>query len=111
MTSPHPVELRFQKAAKNLHIVFDTGEARDIPYELLRVASPSAEVQGHGGAKPLPLLNKQEIGVLSASPVGHYAVRIKFDDGHDSGLFTWSYLRELSEDPAARLAAHHAAKA
>jgi DUF971 family protein len=73
----------------------------------LRVASPSAEVQGHGGARPAPLYDKANVDVLSADPVGHYALRIRFDDGHASGLFTWAYLSELSENADQKLADHH----
>jgi len=107
LSQPHPKELRFRRTERLLHIVFDNQEAIDIPFELLRVKSPSAETQGHGGAKPAPLTNKREIDVLGAEPVGHYAVRIRFSDGHDSGLFTWAQLRELGQNPAEQLAAHH----
>lgn len=107
MSQTAPLELRFQRASKTLFIRFDDGKDCQIPYELLRVKSPSAEVQGHGGSKPPPILDKQAVDVTSADPVGHYALRIHFDDGHSSGLFTWTLLRELSEDPAGQLATHH----
>lgn len=107
MNQTAPLELRFQRSGKTLFIRYDDGKECQIPYELLRVKSPSAEVQGHGGSKPPPLLNKREVDVISADPVGHYALRIHFDDGHSSGLFTWNLLRELGEDPAGQLAVHH----
>ena len=108
MTQVHPTELRFRKETRTLHIVFDSAETAEIPFELLRVASPSAEVRGHGASKPPPVRGKEMVGVTAAEPVGHYAVRITFDDGHDSGLFTWAYLKELAQDPQARLAAQKA---
>lgn len=107
MTRPHPMELRFRRAEKRLYLVFENGDIRSIPFELLRVASPSAEVRGHGGARPLPLHDKANVDVLSADPVGHYALRIRFDDGHASGLFTWAYLSELSENADQKLTDHH----
>tara|TARA_Y100000815_G_C13015863_1_gene377321 strand:+ start:88 stop:411 length:324 start_codon:yes stop_codon:yes gene_type:complete len=97
-------ELRFQREARQLRLVFEDMTTADIPFELLRLDSPSAEVQGHGGQRPTIPTGKETIGILEATPVGHYAVRITFDDGHDSGLFTWTYLKELSEEPEARLA-------
>ncbi|MBI1340578.1 DUF971 domain-containing protein [bacterium] len=107
--SAWPTELRFRATARVLRISFDDGFAGDIPYELLRVESPSAEVQGHGGpSRPPPPAGKRHVGVVSADPVGRYAVRIRFDDGHATGLFTWTYLRELAQDPAGRLAGYAA---
>lgn len=105
--TPHPKELRFRREDRSLHVVFDTGEAVDVPFQLLRVESPSAEVKGHGGDKPPPVLNKENVGVKAAEPVGHYAVRIIFDDGHDSGLFTWSRLLDLGKNKVAYLEAYH----
>ena len=69
----------------------------DIPFELLRVESPSAEVQGHGGEKTI-VSGKGGVGLTEAEPVGNYAVRLIFDDGHDTGIYTWSYLRELAQN-------------
>ena len=92
-----PERLTFRKSAKALHVRFDDGFEADIPFELLRVESPSAEVKGHGGAEKTIVPGKLGVGVTRAEPVGRYAVRIVFDDGHDSGLFTWAYLRELAE--------------
>jgi DUF971 family protein len=100
-----PVELRFVAAARELRLAFDDGFAGAVPYELLRVESPSAETRGHGGAdRPPPPAGKRGVGVTGAEPVGRYAVRIRFDDGHDTGLYTWPWLRELAEQREAKLA-------
>ena len=68
-----------------------------LPFEYLRVYSPSAEVRGHGAGQETLQLGKHEVAVTAVEPVGHYAVRLRFDDGHDTGLYTWAYLRELGE--------------
>ncbi len=94
----------FDRAAKSLHIVFDDDSAFDIPFELLRVESPSAENKGHGGATtPPPVTGKARVDVTSAEPVGRYAVRINFDDGHDTGLYSWDLLYELGRDKEAKM--------
>ena len=103
---PWPTELRFQKDRAELLIRFDDGHEATIPYELLRVESPSAETKGHGGDRPPPPAKKRKVGVLGAEPVGRYALRIRFDDGHDTGLFTWTYLRELCDEKISRMAAY-----
>ncbi len=93
-----PEELRFSKTTKTLTVLFDDGEAFALPYKTLRLESPSAEVQGHGsGPKPPPPLISDELDIEKADPVGRYAVRLYFSDGHSSGLYTWAYLRELGE--------------
>ena len=93
-----PAELRFSRSAQALTIQFDDGVSYTLPYKTLRLESPSAEVQGHGsGPKPPPPVISNDLGVDKAEPVGRYAVRIFFSDGHSSGLFTWAYLRELGE--------------
>ncbi len=105
--APAPVELRFNAAERALVLTFEDGFTAALPFELLRVESPSAEVQGHGGsARPAPPAGKQNIGVTGAEPVGRYAVRIVFSDGHDSGIFSWAYLRELASDADERMAAY-----
>ena len=97
-----PTELRFSKSARALTISFDDGATFALPYKTLRLESPSAEVQGHGnGPKPPPPVISDDLTVEKADPVGRYAVRIFFSDGHSSGLFTWSYLRQLGEAGAA----------
>lgn len=102
-----PKELVFRRGSRVLHVAFDDGAAFDIPFELLRVESPSAEVQGHGG-KPLLVVGKEQVGVADARPVGRYAVRIIFDDGHDTGIYPWELLRKLGAEKDARVAAYRA---
>lgn len=88
-----PKELVFKREAKLLHVAFEDGASVDIPFEKLRVESPSAEVQGHGAKRIVT--GKANVGVVDAKPVGRYAVRIVFDDGHESGIYSWDYLRDL----------------
>ncbi|MAP96364.1 MAG: hypothetical protein CMK07_15575 [Ponticaulis sp.] len=107
-STPQPEKLTFQREQRQLMVAFDSGETFRIPFELLRVESPSAEVQGHGDNKPPPVTNKDTVGVERAEPIGHYAVRIVFDDGHDSGYFTWSLLYDLGKNGADRMAAYQA---
>ncbi|MET0545557.1 MAG: DUF971 domain-containing protein [Caulobacterales bacterium] len=104
-----PVDLVFDRTQKSLHVAFDDGAKFDIPFELLRVESPSAEVQGHGPSQKVVVTGKADVGVTKAEPVGRYAVRIIFDDGHDSGLFTWPYLRKLGREKDSLLQAHRKA--
>jgi DUF971 family protein len=105
---PWPVELEFRDAARLLAIRFDDGRAFDIPFELLRVESPSAEVQGHSAAQRKVVRGKENVRVTAAEPIGRYAVRLIFDDGHDSGLFTWDWLHRLGRDRDALMAEHRA---
>ncbi|HUY68146.1 MAG TPA: gamma-butyrobetaine hydroxylase-like domain-containing protein [Alphaproteobacteria bacterium] len=90
-----PVEIRYERAARVLHVLWADGTEIDLPAALLRVESPSAEVQGHGGKKPPPPAIKPGIGIKEIEPVGNYAVRLVFDDGHDTGIYSWTYLYEL----------------
>jgi DUF971 family protein len=96
MSRAWPTKLDFSKSRKVLTIAFDDGQTGEIPFETLRVESPSAEVQGHSPAQKKTVTGKENVGIVAANPVGRYAVQIVFDDGHDSGLFTWDYLRELA---------------
>jgi DUF971 family protein len=105
---PWPVDLKFRAASSDLLIKFDDGFEGTIPYELLRVESPSAETKGHGAQKPPPPAGKRKVKVKGADPVGRYAVRIRFDDGHDTGLYSWTLLRELAEQKDAKLTAYAA---
>lgn len=99
-----PTDLLFDREAKLLRIAFDDGAKFEIPFELLRVESPSAENKGHGGAAaPPPVRGKANVGVVRAEPVGRYAVRIVFDDGHDTGLYSWDLLYELGRDRDQRM--------
>ncbi len=92
-----PVEIRLRKAEKRLEVAFDDGRSFSYPAELLRVESPSAEVQGHGASQKQVVAGRRHVGILELEPVGNYAIRIRFDDLHDSGIFSWQYLRELGE--------------
>ena len=102
MASPWPTELRLDKDKRVLTVTFDDGQSFALPAELLRVLSPSAEVQGHSEAQRVTVAGKKQVGIVRIEPVGNYAARIVFDDGHDTGLFVWDYLRELGEDKEAR---------
>ena len=95
---PWPVEMTFQAGAKSLKAHFDDGASFDIPYELLRVESPSAEVQGHSSAGKKWVAGKQDVSIVRAEPVGRYALRLVFDDGHESGIYTWDWLYRLGRD-------------
>jgi len=88
-SKPWPVELRVDKPRTILTITFDDGEAFRLPAEYLRVESPSAEVQGHAPEQKVVVTGKEYVKIAALEPVGNYAVRIVFDDGHDSGLFSW----------------------
>lgn len=96
-SAPWPTELRLNAAKDILTIRFDNGEAFELAAEYLRVESPSAEVQGHGPIERTFVPGKRHVKIRAMEPVGHYAVRIVFEDGHDSGLFTWAYMRELGQ--------------
>ena len=97
---PWPVEIRVHRAERRLEIDFDDGSSFSLPAELLRVESPSAEVQGHGPRQKVTVAGKKEVGIVAVEPVGNYAVRIVFDDGHDTGIYSWSYLYRLGRDQA-----------
>ena len=92
---PWPVELRLKRAEKRLDIDFDDGKRFSLPAEYLRVESPSAEVQGHGPGEKIIVAERAHVGILELEPVGNYAVRIKFDDLHDTGIYSWDYLYQL----------------
>ena len=92
---PWPVELRLKRAEKRLDIAFDDGRHFSLAAEYLRVESPSAEVQGHGPGEKRIVAGRAHVGILDLEPVGNYAVRIKFDDLHDTGIFSWDYLYRL----------------
>lgn len=106
-----PTEIRLRRAEKCLDILFGDGVAFSLPAEYLRVESPSAEVQGHAPDEKRLVAGRRFVGILSVEPVGHYAVRLVFDDLHDSGIYTWTYLRQLGEEQATRWAAYEAALA
>jgi DUF971 family protein len=90
-----PVEIRLPKDRRGLHVSFDDGQGFSLPAELLRVTSPSAEVQGHSEAQRKTVGGKRNVTILSVDPVGNYAVRIGFDDMHSTGIYSWAFLRDL----------------
>ena len=96
MTEVIPEELRYLKRSKQLCIRFNDGLEATLPCEYLRVHSPSAEVRGHGPGQEVLQVGKENVSISRIDPVGNYAVRLVFDDGHDTGLYTWQYLHELS---------------
>ena len=102
MADSWPTELRLDKDKRVLSVSFEDGKSFALPAELLRVLSPSAEVQGHSEAQRVTVAGKRNVGIARIEPVGNYAVRIVFDDGHDTGLFVWEYLRELGENKETR---------
>jgi DUF971 family protein len=93
MTTQLPTDIKLHKASKTLSLKYASGEEYHLPAEFLRVHSPSAEVQGHG--KPILQFGKIGVGLTKVEPAGQYALKLTFDDGHDSGLFTWEYLYQL----------------
>ncbi len=92
-----PTEIRVSPARDALSVRFEDGARIILTAERLRVNSPSAEVRGHGGMRPPPVTGKEKVKIVRLEPVGNYALRIVFDDGHDSGLYSWDYLSELAE--------------
>ena len=106
---PWPLELRLDKDKKTLTVAFDTGDNFALAAEYLRVESPSAEVQGHGAATKQIVPGKHAVRIEAIEPVGNYAVRLRFDDGHDTGLFSWDYLHELGSQHRQKWAAYLAA--
>jgi len=104
--SAWPTELRLSKDRRTLHVAFEDETAFAIAAELLRVESPSAEVQGHGPTQKKTIPGKREVEILKVEPVGHYAVKLTFDDMHDTGIFGWDYLRELGETGETKLQAY-----
>ena len=104
-----PTEIRLRRAEKLLEVDFDDGVRFTYPAEYLRVESPSAEVQGHGPKERRTIAGKRHVGVTGVEPVGNYAVRLLFDDGHDSGIFSWDYLYTLGRDRTGKWDAYLAA--
>ena len=98
-----PVEIRLPKDRRALRVAFDDGRTFELPAELLRVTSPSAEVQGHSEAERKTVGGKRNVTILSVDPVGNYAVRLGFDDMHSTGIYSWAFLRDLGENAERRL--------
>jgi DUF971 family protein len=101
-------EIKLRTRSRVLEVSFDDGARFLLPFEYLRVHSPSAEVKGHGPGQEVLVLGKQHVAIIAVEPVGQYAVKLVFDDGHDSGLYTWKYLRELGAGFTQKWAAYQA---
>lgn len=108
-TKVWPTEIRLKSEEKVLEVDFDDGSSHRYPAEYLRVESPSAEVQGHSPSQKKTVPGRRHVGIMGLEPVGNYAVRIKFDDLHDTGIFSWQYLWELARDQETRWADYLAA--
>jgi DUF971 family protein len=102
MSSPVPTAIRLRRRSRVLEVTFDDGQRFELGFEYLRVYSPSAEVQGHGPGQEVLQFGKENVGIKAVEPVGQYAVRLVFDDGHDTGLYTWKYLYQLGQEHDAR---------
>lgn len=100
-TTP-PTRIALRKRSGLLALEWPDGRHHELPFEYLRVHSPSAEVRGHGPGGEVLQIGKEDVRIVRIEPVGHYALRLVFSDGHDTGLYTWGYLRELGEDREAR---------
>jgi DUF971 family protein len=96
--SKQPTEIKLHQQSRLLEITFGDEVCYQLPYELLRVYSPSADVSGHGPGQEVLQTGKKAVGVSAVKPVGSYAVQIDFDDGHDTGLYTWEYLYKLGNN-------------
>jgi len=92
---PLPTDIRLHQGSRVLEVAFDSGEVFRLPCELLRVLSPSAEVQGHGPSQRILQVGKEAVNISAIHPVGNYAVLLEFDDGHKTGIYSWTYLHEL----------------
>ncbi|KXS32806.1 MAG: Uncharacterized protein AWT59_1048 [Candidatus Gallionella acididurans] len=99
--SKQPTEIKLHQQSRTLEITFGDGESYQLSHEYLRVYSPSADVSGHGPGQEVLQTGKKDVVISSLVPVGSYAVQINFDDGHDTGLYTWEYLYKLGENHAA----------
>ena len=104
--APWPLELRLKRAEKLLEVSFDDGRRYSLPAEYLRVESPSAEVQGHGPGQKTLVAGRAHVGIIGLDPVGNYAVRINFDDLHNTGIYSWAYLYQLGVEREKRWRAY-----
>jgi DUF971 family protein len=98
--TPTPTALTVHQSSRVLEVSFEDGQTFRIPFELMRVYSPSAEVQGHGPGQEVLQTGKREVGIVDIRAVGHYAVQPQFSDGHESGIFSWAYLHHLGSNQA-----------
>jgi DUF971 family protein len=103
---PTPTEIRLHQKSRVLEVAFDDGRAFRLPYEYLRVFSPSAEVRGHGPGQEVLQVGKREIEIRHVEPVGSYAIQPTFSDGHATGIYSWEYLYQLGVEQEARWAAY-----
>lgn len=103
---PAPTEIKLHQKSRVLEIAFDDGRSFRLPYEYLRVFSPSAEVRGHGPGQEVLQVGKREVDIRHVEPVGSYAIQPTFSDGHDTGIYSWDYLYELGVEQDARWAAY-----
>jgi DUF971 family protein len=101
-----PTEIRLAKDKRSLHVAFDDGAAFDLSAEYLRVTSPSAEVQGHSPAERKTVAGKRDVEIIGVEPIGNYAVKLVFDDLHDTGIYGWTYLYELGAGHAEKWQAY-----
>jgi DUF971 family protein len=95
--TPQPTEIKLHQASRVFEIAFANGRRFRLPYEFLRVHSPSAEVRGHGPGQETLQTGKRDVTITTVEPIGHYAVRPTFSDGHDTGIYSWDYLYDLGE--------------
>ncbi|MGA2397260.1 MAG: DUF971 domain-containing protein [Steroidobacteraceae bacterium] len=101
---PQPTEIKARTRSRILEVSFDDGAHFELPFEYLRVFSPSAEVTGHGAGEGVLQTGKEDVGIVRIEPVGNYALRLHFDDGHNTGLYSWSLLHELGVQQSAKWA-------
>jgi DUF971 family protein len=102
--TPQPTDIKLRTQSRLLEVRFDDGSHFELPFEYLRVFSPSAEVTGHGAGEGVLQTDKQNVDITGIEPVGNYALRLIFDDGHNTGLYTWTLLHDLGRNRAARWA-------
>lgn len=93
--APWPTDITYKKSERTLHVTYDNGDVRQLSATLLRTESPSAEVQGHHPSQKITVTGKENVGIVQIEPVGNYAVRLIFDDGHQTGIYTWAFLYNL----------------
>lgn len=98
--TPHPIEIKLHQVSRELEIHFDDGQQFRYSCEYLRVYSPSAEVRGHGPGQEVLQAGKRQVAITAIEPVGHYAVKLVFSDGHETGIYSWSYFYELGHKQA-----------
>ncbi|QLH41975.1 MAG: DUF971 domain-containing protein [Coxiellaceae bacterium] len=94
---PAPESITLRRSHRTLHLCFSDGLAVALPYEYLRVYSPSAEVRGHGLSEPILVRDKEQVSIIRIEPIGHYAIKLIFDDGHQTGIYTWEILYDLAK--------------